>query len=264
MKFLDVHAHLDDKRIMGNIDEVASICLKKEVFVISSGVNPKTNRIVLDLSKKYKNFFASAGFYPFDSIAEKIKNKIDFDLREIEPFSLEEEMEFVKKNKDYFIAIGEIGMDFSDFTEYKKEQEKVFESLILLAKNLDKPVIIHSRKAEEECIEILEKFNMKKVIMHCFNGKKSLIKRCIQNKWFLTVPPVLLRLEHFKMLAEIVPLDNLLTETDSPYLAPNKGEINYPWNVEISVKEISKIKKISEENVQSKIIENAKKLFNFN
>ena len=263
MKLIDVHAHLDDERIFKDLDKIIENLKEKDGLVISSGVNHKTNRINLEISKKYKNVFVSAGFYPLDSIAEKIKIEKDDDLRKIEPFSVDEEINFIRENKEEFIAIGEIGMDFSFASQYKKEQEEVFKKLLNFANEIDKPVIIHSRKAELECIEILEKLKMKKVLMHCFSGKKSLIRKCVQNGWFLTVPPVLLRLDHFKMMAEIVPLENLLTETDAPYLSPLKGEINYPWNVEISIKEIAKIKKISEEKVAEKILENAKKLFNF-
>ncbi|MEM4181641.1 MAG: TatD family hydrolase [Candidatus Pacearchaeota archaeon] len=261
MKLIDVHCHLDDERIYKNIEEVIKKCAEKNVLVISSGVNPETNRKALEISKNYTNVKASAGFYPIDSIAEKIKIERDGDLRKIEPFSVEEEINFVKENNERFVAIGEIGMDFAIAPNYKKEQEEVFVKLLNFAKEINKPVIIHSRKAELECIEILEKMQVKRVLMHCFNGKKSLIKRCVENGWFLTVPPVLVRLEHFKMMAEIVPLDNLLTETDAPYLSPIKGEINYPWNVEISIKEIAKIKKIDEKEVAEKIFKNAQNLF---
>ena len=153
-------------------------------------------------------------------------------------------------------------MDFQIASEFKNEQIEAFQKVLELAKKLDKPVIIHSRKAEIECISILEKFRMKRVIMHCFSGKKSLIKRCVENGWFLTIPPVLVRLEHFKMMAEIVPLENLLTETDAPYLSPIKGELNFPYNVEISIKEIAKIKNLDENFVSEKIFENAEKIFN--
>ncbi len=261
MKMIDVHSHIDDERIFRNLESIMKKCEEKNVVVISSGVNFETNRKVLQISEKYPFVKATAGFYPLDSIAEKIRIKRDEDLREIKPFSVEKELLFVKENKEKFVAIGEIGMDFQIAVEYKKEQQEVFEKILNFAKEIGKPVIIHSRKAELECIEILENFKMKKVVMHCFNGRKSLIKKCVRNGWFLTVPPVLVRLNHFKIIAELVPLENLLTETDSPYLSPVKGEINYPWNVEISIKEIAKIKKIEEEKVAEKIFKNATDLF---
>ncbi|MEM4330899.1 MAG: TatD family hydrolase [Candidatus Pacearchaeota archaeon] len=262
MKLVDVHAHLDDPRIYNNIRRVIENAKGKgQVLIISSGVNPETNRKVLEIANEFEIVKPSFGFYPIDSIAEKVTVSSLDDTREIKPFCVEKEMEWVEKNKDKCIAIGEIGLDFQIGAEHKNEQIEVFEKLLVFAKKLNKPVIIHSRKAEEECIKILEKHQMKKVIMHCFNGRKSLIRRCIENGWFLTVPPVIVRLDHFKVLTEITPLENLLTETDAPYLAPIKGEINLPQNVEVSIKEIARIKKIEESSVAEKIWLNAKNFF---
>ena len=126
---------------------------------------------------------------------------------------------------------------------------------------IDKLLVVHSRKAEIDAIDILERTGMKKVIMHCFNGRKSLIKRCVELGWFFSIPPIITRLDHFKMLVELVPLGQLLTETDAPYLSPVAGERNEPANVAITIKEISKIKGISEEDVANQIFANAKKLF---
>jgi len=104
---------------------------------------------------------------------------------------------------------------------------------------------------------------MKRVMMHCFQGKKSLIKKCVELGWFFSVPAVITRLDHFKMMVEIVPLDNLVTETDAPYLSPEAGTRNEPANVAVTIKEISRIKGISEKEVAKKIFGNAKKLFSF-
>lgn len=263
MKLVDVHAHLDDERIFPNLDNIIKEAKEKgQKVIITSGVNPKTNRAALSLSEKYDIVKPSFGFYPIDSIAERINNfNLEEEFRKITSFSLKEEMEWVEKNKDKCVAIGEIGMDFQIAPSYKEEQRKVFEELIMFAKKIDKPVVIHSRKAELECIEILEKFGVKKVLMHCFGGKKSLVKRCVANGWFLSVPPVLIRLEHFRMMAELVPLENILTETDAPYLSPIKGEINIPQNVEISINEIARIKNIDREEVSEKIFQNARLFF---
>jgi len=88
-----------------------------------------------------------------------------------------------------------------------------------------------------------------------------LIRRCVENGWSFSVPPVITRLQHFKMLVEMVPLEQILTETDAPYLSPVAGERNEPANVLVTVKEIARIKGLSEEEVGGKILENAKKLF---
>ncbi len=261
MRLIDVHAHLDDERFEKDLDNVIDNAKEKGVeLIISSGVNPETNRKVLEISKKDKILKASFGLYPLDSIAEKVNGISDDYPRKIVPFSVDEELKWIEEHKDDCVAIGEIGLDFQIAPDYKKEQIEVFEKVLKLAKRLNKIVVIHSRKAELECIEILEKFEMKKVVMHCFSGKKSLIKRCVDNGWFLSVPPVITRLDHFKVLVGIVPLENLLTETDAPYLSSVAGERNEPANVSVTINEIAKIKELSEEEVAEKIWENWNRL----
>jgi len=98
--------------------------------------------------------------------------------------------------------------------------------------------------------------------MHCFCGKKKLIKRVVENGWYFSVPPVITRLDHFEMMVQMVPLKQLLTETDSPYLSPVAGERNEPSNVAVTVKEITKIKGLNEEKVSEQIFNNFNNLFN--
>jgi len=144
--------------------------------------------------------------------------------------------------------------------------------VLRLAKRIDKCVVVHSRKAEGDAVEILEEESRLdsehqtgqgrlKVVMHCFNGRKSLIKRGVENGWFFSVPPVIVRLEHFKMLVSLVPLGQLLTETDAPYLSPVVGERNEPANVFVTLKEIARIKGLSVEEVSSVVFENFERVF---
>jgi TatD DNase family protein len=262
MKLIDVHAHLDDLRFEKDLDEVIIRAEKNNIYkIFTSGINPKTNRKALKISKKFKIAETCFGLYPLDAIAGKVKEHSDDVSRLIEPFDVDIELKWIEKNQNNCIALGEIGLDFKIAPNYKKEQIEVFEKVLKLAKKLDKPVIIHSRYAELECIEILESFEMRKVIMHCFSGKKSLIRRCVENGWFLSVPPVITRLDHFKTLVEITPLENLLTESDSPYLSPISGERNEPANIGITIKEIAKIKNMSDEDISKQIFKNVEKLF---
>jgi TatD family hydrolase len=126
---------------------------------------------------------------------------------------------------------------------------------------LDKPIIVHSRKAEKECIDILEKNKAKKVIMHCFNGNFNLIKRIIENKWIITIPTNVKHSQHFQKIIQDCPIDQLLCETDSPYLHPDKEYPNQPANVIESYKKIAEIKKIKLSDVESQLESNFNKLF---
>ena len=265
MRLLDVHAHLEHKRFDGDLDAVIERARKSGVaFVITSGVNPETNRRALEVAEDYDLVKVSFGLYPIDALAKEIENgEAQGFLRDVEKFDVDEELTWIEMNKHKCVAIGEVGLDYNwpDFAEHKEKQIVVFEKVIALAKKLDLPVIVHSRKAELDTIEVLEKHQIKKVIMHCFNGRRSLIKRGVDNGWFFSVPPVITRLEHFKMLVGVVPLEQILTETDAPYLSPVVGERNEPANVAITVREIASVKGISEEEVAEQIFKNAERLF---
>lgn len=250
MKLIDVHSHLDDSRFEKDLDEVVGRAKNAGVkIIITSGINPKTNRKILKISEKYDIVKVSFGIYPLSNFNENIDG----------------ELKWIEEHKDDCIAIGEIGLDYnSDKAKTKtKKQKEIFRKILNLAKKIDKTVIIHSRKAEEDVIEIMEEMKMRKVIMHCFNGKKSLIRRCVDNGWSFSVPPVITRLEHFRMLVEMVPIEQLLTETDAPYLSPVAGERNEPANVAVTIKIISEIKGLNEDEVADKIFENGKRLFGF-
>ena len=239
---IDAHCHLDDGRFEGERDEVVERARDAGVrVVITSGVNPSSNRRVLELSKKYDIVNCSFGLYPVDSIADKVENAGDDFLRHVEVFDVDSELKWIEENKEDCMAIGEIGLDYKIVEGYDDLQKEVFVKALRLAKKIDKAVVIHLRKAEADCIEIMEKEGMKKVLMHCFSGKKSLIKRCVDNGWFLSIPAVITRLEHFKMMAEMVPLTNLMTETDAPYLAREAGGRSEPADVANTIKIIAKI-----------------------
>ena len=267
MKFIDVHAHLEHKRFEKDLDSV--IGRFKEAggkFIIESGVNPVTNRVALEIAEKYPCMKVSFGLYPIDALAQEVKvGESDGFLRDIEEFDVDEELAWIEENADKCVAIGEIGLDYNwkefQTKEMQEKQKDVFRKVLELAKKLDKPVVIHSRKAEADAIDILEELEMKKVVMHSFNGKKALIRRCVENGWSFSVPAVIMRLEHFETLVGIVPLEQLSTETDAPYLSPVAGERNESANVAITVKKIAEIKNLSDDEVAEQIFINAKRLF---
>jgi len=266
MSLIDIHCHLDHERFKQDLDKVIQNAKKAGVkIIISSGVNASTNRLILKIQEKYHDIVrCSFGLYPIDVLAKEIeKGESDGFQRDIEAFDVDEELKFIEKNKDKCLAIGECGLDFSWQTGKEQEQIPIFEKIIEFALRIQKPLIVHTRKAEKECLDLLEKHKAKNVVLHCFSGKRSLIKRGVELGYYFSIPPVITRLDHFKMLAEEFPLDKILTETDAPYLSPVQGERNEPANVKVTIKEIAKIKKLSDKEVEDSIFNNAKKLFNF-
>ena len=267
MKLVDVHCHLNDSRFDEDLEEVLERFREKGgKVIITSGVNEETNRRSLELKEKYDCVEAAFGIYPVDALAAEVESGESNELlRELEEFDVDEELTWIEAHAKDCVCIGEIGLDYN-FKEFQTEdmrerQKEVFRKCLWLAKKLDKVVVIHSRKAEADAIEILEELKMEKVVMHCFSGKKALIRRIIENGWSFSVPAVIARLEHFKMLVDMVPLELLLTETDGAYLAPVAGTRNEPKNVLVTLEEIARIKEISVEEVADKVFENFEKLF---
>lgn len=245
---VDVHAHLDSNKFENEINNVINRAKEKEVkVIINNGTNVKSNRETLKLSFEFKIIFPSLGLYPWDAIKlskEEIKN----------------ELNFIKNQK--IISLGEIGLDYfygQNPLDIKKQKE-VFISFLDLAKEINKPVIVHSRKAEKDVLRILSKYDLK-VVLHCFNGDINLAKEGLKRNYCFSIPPIIERSERFQKLVEFLPIDNILTETDSPYLSSKQGQVNEPVFVVEAVKKISEIKKITLKETEDKIWNNFKKVF---
>jgi TatD DNase family protein len=249
MKLVDVHCHLESMQFNKDLNEVIKRAEDAGVeFVVNSGTSPDRNRETLELSKKYSLIKCAFGWYPVGNLSKDI----------------EKEIKWIEEHEKDCLIIGEIGLDYA---EEEREaaadrQKEMFRKMIRLAKKLNKPILIHSRKAELEAIEVLEEEKAENVIMHCFNGNMNLIKRVAQNGWYFSVPAVITRLQHFQTLVGMVDLKQLLTETDAPYLAPVARERSEPANVAVTIREIAKIKKLTEEEVAEQIYNNAKKVLN--
>jgi TatD DNase family protein len=247
--FIDVHCHItyySNEKIKDIIDRAR----KQNVsIIVENAVDSKDFSRILDLSIKYPEIKAVLGIYPIDAL--KLNDE-----------ELDEKIEFIRKNSNNIIAIGEVGLDLKWSKELEK-QKKQFKKFIDLAIELDKPIIIHSRQAEKEAISILLQNKAKKVVMHCFNlDKQNLIKKIVKVGWFFSIPTYIGYSKTFQNLVKEVPIENLLCETDSPYLHPIRGKRdNEPGNVIESYKKIAEIKGLNLQEVEQKIEENFKRLF---
>ncbi|MBT7902369.1 TatD family hydrolase [Candidatus Woesearchaeota archaeon] len=253
---VDVHAHLDHpliKDIEGVIKRAKAFGVKK---IITNGLNYQTNRLSLDLAKKYDIVEAALGIYPPDALEKEVEE--DGSDIELQPFNIDDELKFIKKQKP--IALGEIGLEYKYGTDFEA-QKLLFRKFIDLGAKLKVPLIIHSRKAEQNVIDILESANAKKVVLHCFCGKHKLVKRAAENGWHFSIPTNVLRSQHFQKVVEIVGINQLLTETDAPYLSPVPGTINEPSFIVGSIKKIAEIKKMTEQETANNIFKNYLQLF---
>ncbi len=245
MPYIDVHCHLD---LLKNIPEAVKLAKKENVgVIITNGIDLKTNRLALALHEAYPEVKAALGLYPIDAL--KLEREI-----------IVREIEFIKKHKKEIAAIGEVGLDFQE-TEDRTEQTEIFTAMIELAQSIKKPLIVHSRKAESSCIELLQKMKADKVVMHCFSGKLALVDQIIKNGWSLSIPASVHYNEHFQAVVKRTPITQLLAETDAPFLSPQKGEENTPANVRYTYEQIAKIKGMSLREVERQLEKNVLKLF---
>lgn len=245
---VDVHAHLEFDSFKEDLPDVIERAKKAGVkYIINSGTNQKRNEETLKLVEKYDIVKASLGIYPIEAANNSEEEII-------------KQIEFIKKNKNKIIAIGETGLDYYE-SDKKDSQKNLFLSLISLAERMKLPIIIHSRKAESDVLDILESSSLKKVIMHCFCGNMKLVKRIEDNGYLASIPPIITFSSHFQKMAEVMPLTQLLTETDAPFLSPVKGERNEPANVAYTINKISEIKNLMKEEVEKIIFMNFQKTF---
>jgi TatD DNase family protein len=247
MKIFDVHCHLDFPQFDGEREFVIEKCKEQLLGVITSGTGYSNNIKTLKLVESHPNFlFACLGLHP--------TKKEDFSKKE-------DIKEQIIKNSDKIVAIGEIGLDYfhSKGFEERERQKQIFMEMLYLAEKLQKAVVIHSRNAEKDAIDLISGYKIPSVILHCFNGDLLLLNRAIEKKFYISISTQLLYSKRVQEIATNTPLDFILLETDSPFL--NQGEKNYPWNVLKSLEELSKIKKIEREKLAEKLNANVFKAF---
>ena len=244
---IDIHAHLFFYR---NIEEKIKEDVEKGVkIIIENGLNKESNRKVIEESKKFTITYFALGYHPTDIIKESEK-------------TINNEIEFILNVKDTkFLAIGEIGLDYywiKDENNIKKEKFW-FEKFLEIAEKLNKPVILHSRNAEEDTIEIAANYKCIK-ILHSFWNKKYL-KDAIDRGFYISIPAFVYKDKHLQEIAKETPLDLILTETDAPFLDPIEKRNNNSWKIIYGLRKISELKRISLEEAEQSIIKNFTKIF---
>lgn len=246
---IDTHAHLDmlddPKRA---IEEAFEAGVKK---IIIPGVEPDTFEKVLELAHAYDNVYAQLGVHP--SEAQKFNDDVAKKI-----------MEFAKDEK--VKAIGEIGLDYYWDKTFTDVQKKVFKTQIEIADILNLPVVIHDRDAHKDTFDILEQMGAKRVLMHCFSGSLEFAQNCIKKGWFIALGGVVTFKNARKVrdVAREIPLENIMLETDTPYLTPHpyRGEENAPKYIILTAKEIANIKDTALSEVETITTQNAIKFFN--
>ena len=263
MHLVDVHAHLDHPQFAADLPDVIKRAKANGVVaIITQGVFHEKNLQLLELAKMDPIIKVAFGLYPLDAINVKVDPEMEAgnDYSRQSKKTVDETLSAMEKYKDHIIAIGEVGMDFK-YSQDKEAQTENLRKIIRLAKKIGKPLIIHSRNAEKEVMDLLEEEQYFKVDMHCFCGSKKLLERGMKLGLLFSIPTNVVRNQQFQQTVEFLPLNHILTETDAPYLGPYKDLRNEPANIRETVLKIAEIKRMDPEEVANAIYFNYQKLF---
>jgi TatD DNase family protein len=255
---IDIHCHLEQKDYDKDREDVIEKCRKELKAVITSCAHPRDFELTMRMVENHNGFiFASCGIHPeyVKDISEEQKDNF---------------LDMIVKNKEKIVAIGETGLDYWYIKEkeWQERQKELFIELINLAKELGKPLIIHSREVFEETLDVLENNDAEKVNFHMW-GANQLLKRILDNGWYVSMNTIILRSKKHKKIARDIPLDRLMLETDSPWLAPErltegKEARNDPRSIKIVAEKIAEIKKLPFDEIWQKCGQNAVEFFNLN
>lgn len=246
----DSHAHYTDKAFNDDRKELLDSLKESGICgVINCGADLESSEKSVALSEKYDYIYCACGVHP-EEVDGLPENYIDI-LRNM------------AKNEKC-VAIGEIGLDYYWRQDNKELQKKVFEEQILLAKEMDLPIIVHDREAHEDTLAILKKHKPKGVL-HCFSGSAETAKEILKLGMYIGLGGAVTFKNAKKPVdvAEMLPLDRLLLETDCPYMAPvpMRGKRNCSAYIEYVAEKIGEIKGIDPQTVTDNATENTKRLF---
>lgn len=214
------------------------------------GVDPRSSRSAVDIAIAHPDVVATAGMHPHDASGLDPQARADIRALAVEPS---------------VVALGETGLDFFRMLSSRQAQEDAFRWHLRLSGELSLPVVVHVRDAWERAIEILDEEEPASVVLHCFSADAETARVCASRGWFLSFagPITYPKNEHLREAVAAVPMSQVLTETDSPYLAPQplRGRENSPGNVGFVVEVIASARSESRESVATAVMDNARRAF---
>lgn len=258
---IDTHCHLEQKDYDNDRDDVIERCKNEMNAVVTCAPDPRDYNISFKMVKDNPGFvFLTAGVHP-----QYVNRFVDSQI--------EDAMETLRKNSNVIVGVGETGLDYSHITdvEGREKQRMLFTSFIKLAKELNKPLVVHIRNGKddvdafEQAIEILEKNKVERVQLHMF-GCRKLLDRVIENGYYVSSNAIILRSKSYSKVVRDTPIERLMLETDSPWIHPNgkpkHEERNDPTFVKDVATKVAEIKGLSVDEVDKITTENAIKFFN--
>lgn len=244
---IDIHAHMCFGNFDKDIDSVMARCHDELSAILIGTARYDEGVKALALAAKHPNFaFVTLGCHP------------------TEGGDSDKMIHLIRENADRIVGVGEVGLDHHwEKDEIKRmKQKEIFARFIALARELKKPLVIHSWDAESECFDMVKGAGVD-AVFHCFSGSRELAQQIVSSGFYISVSTMVLFSKNIRKIAKDIPLDKLLLETDSPFLSPNKEHDprNYPWNIKLSAKKIAELKGVTTDDILNAAGENAVRVF---
>lgn len=255
MNFVDFHCHLDMEDFAGKREDMVSECFASGFSKLVTAADPYEKgslQITAEILDYHKNVFCTAGAHPHN--ADHYSPAVEKDL-----------LKFINDKSDRVLAVGEAGLDFHYNLSTPENQRRVFNRQIAIAKDLQLPLIIHSREAEKDVLEILEQARFKQpVVFHCYTGDIEHAREILKRGYHISVSGIVTfkKSEYLREIVEIIPLNRIFSETDSPYLSPEpyRGRLNTPLRVKFVAEKIAAVKGIELKKLNKAINNNFNRL----
>lgn len=250
--FFDTHAHYDSNRFDKDRDAVLSSLPALGVgLVIDPGCDEESSKVAVALSEQYDFLYAAVGWQPQELKESYYDGALDLIW------------ELAQHPK--VVAIGEVGLDYYWDTSYNELQHEVLRRQLAMAQELELPIIFHDREAHGDSLSIVKEFPRVRGVFHCYSGSPEMAKQLLDLGWYLGFdgPVTYKNSRKHREVLEICPLDRILIETDSPYLAPepHRGTRNHSGNLRYIAGKIAEIKGKTEEEIADITMENGRRLF---
>jgi len=268
MKYLDAHTHAHFAAY--DLDRVEILARAKTagVAMINVGTGLKTSEEAIKLAEENDSLWATIGLHPIH-VSESHDDKSEGTGSEAEEFVYEKYLNLAKHQK--VVAIGECGLDYFRIEDkdldIKNKQKEIFLEQIKLAKEVNKPLMIHCRSAFPDLIQLLKEnkseLNLTPGITHFFAGTPAEAKELLDLGFYFTFGGVITFVRDYDEVINLVPPDHIMSETDAPYVTPvpYRGKRNEPAYVVEVVKKLAELKKVSVETMAEQIWANAEKIF---
>ena len=247
----DAHAHYDDSKFSDDREDVLRAIEENGVCgVVNASVDIPTCKTVLSYTQKHPIIYGTVGIHP-ENIEGLPENYI-------------EQLAKLYNENEKIVAIGEIGLDY--YWDIPKEpQQKIFAEQLSLVNDLDAPVVIHDREAHKDTLDFLKKYRPKNALLHCYSGSAEFLKEILRLDCMISLGGTVTfkNARHSVEVAEAVPLDRLLLETDAPYLSPVpfRGKRNQSDYIIYTAKKIAEVRGMSAQEILDITCENAKRFY---